>query len=92
MSKDVVFECPNCRQWLEAPPDMIALFVECPTCKEIIKVPSVSSSPSSSTAEKTTRPPPPKPDEKGTTMRIDLPPNLGIPSPPSRRFVIRRKS
>ncbi len=69
---------------------MVALFVECPTCKEIIKVPAMSSRPDEQT-EQRAPPPAPKPDEKGTTMRINLPPNLGIPSTPPRRFVIRRK-
>ena len=70
---------------------MVALFVECPTCKEIIKVPSASSKPTETT-RRAPPPPPPSPDEKGTTMRINLPPNMGIPAPPPRRFVIRRKS
>jgi len=65
---------------------MVGLFVECPTCQAIIKVPSASE------PERPSPPrPPPDPDPKGTTMRIDLPPNLGIPVPPRRRFVIRRK-
>jgi hypothetical protein len=85
MENDVSFRCNACGQWLEAPPGMIGLFVECPTCQAIIKVPAVS--------EPEIPAPTPKPaaDVLGTTMRIDLPPNLGIPVPPRRRFVIRRK-
>ncbi len=67
---------------------MIGLFVECPKCGEIIKVPQESSSLTSTPVE---APPTPDPDMKGSTMRIDLPPNLGIPQPPRRRFIIRRK-
>jgi hypothetical protein len=99
MKQDVEFQCTGCRQWLEAPADMAGLVVECPKCAAVIKVPSASETvPSApSTGRRSPAPPPQeKPlnqDEmKGSTIRIDLPPNLGIPAAPRRRFVIRRKT
>jgi phage FluMu protein Com len=95
MSKEIVFECQHCGQWLEAPSDMASLFVECPKCEAIIKVPAVSQLVSAfAPADKKNDPV--AADGCGTslssTMRIDLPPNFGLPpETPRRRFVIRRK-
>lgn len=36
---DVIFECPKCKQRLEAPPDMMGQPIPCPTCKFPLKVP-----------------------------------------------------
>lgn len=97
MSDDIVFECPKCRQWLEAPANMTGLFVECPKCDAIIKVPLPGASPDPA-REPRQEPEPestPKVDDealKGSTIRIDLPPGLGIPAPPKRRVTIRRKT
>ena len=41
------------------------------------------------------RPAPPRPkepEEKSSTMRIELPPGLGVPETPRRRIVFRRGS
>jgi len=99
MKKDVEFQCPDCRQWLEAPTDMAGLFVECPKCDAVIKVPAKSGDVVESSGGGRRTPPaapskePAASDEmKGSTIRINLPPNLGIPDAPKRRFVIRRKS
>lgn len=97
MSKDIVFECPQCHQWLEAPPDMAGLFVECPKCAAVVKIPASSASPevpAKKSRDMTPQPAPADPDEslKSSTIRIDLPPNLGIPQAPKRRLTIRRKS
>lgn len=98
MKKDVEFKCTECGQWLEAPADMAGLMVECPKCNAVIKVPTASdhvpaaarsgprASPPSDEKSATTE------DLKGTTIRINLPPDLGLPAPPKRRFVIRRKT
>jgi len=96
MSKDVVFECTHCHQWLEAPPDMANLFVECPKCETVIKVPSSSSVVPTSKKREFTPPPESIPssgnEQLSSTIRIDLPPNLGIPQTPKRRLTIRRKN
>ena len=95
---DINFDCPQCGQNLEAPDTMAGLFIECPACSKVIKVPREHE-----VVEKrettTFTPPPPRPaedgdtgEEKGSTMRISLPPNLGVPQPKQRRIFIRRQS
>ena len=93
---DINFDCPHCKQNLEAPKDMSGLFIECPTCQKVIKVPLASDRPPAAgadTAEFRPAPPRPKePEEKSSTMRIELPPGLGVPETPRRRIVFRRGS
>ena len=35
---DIIFNCPHCRQSIEAPPDMAGQLIECPSCKQTIEV------------------------------------------------------
>ena len=59
---DIHFECPKCKQTLDAPEELAAQLIECPTCKETIEVPLRSRS--SWTVEVVSKPapePPPKP-------------------------------
>jgi DNA-directed RNA polymerase subunit RPC12/RpoP len=98
---DINFNCPQCGQNLDAPEDMLGLFVECPACSKIIKIPRPGEN---STPTPELRPAPPRPaspqpkapvvgpDEKGSTVQIKLPPNLGVPPTPKRQIVIKRKN
>lgn len=36
---DIKFNCPGCKQSLEAPSDMAGQLIECPSCKRTIEVP-----------------------------------------------------
>ena len=36
---DIHFDCPKCKQTLDAPEELAAQLIECPTCKETIEVP-----------------------------------------------------
>jgi uncharacterized paraquat-inducible protein A len=36
---DIHFECPKCKQTLDAPDELAGQLIECPTCKETIEVP-----------------------------------------------------
>lgn len=36
---DIKFDCPSCRQSLEAPPDMAGQLIDCPSCKKTIEIP-----------------------------------------------------
>jgi len=100
MAEDVIFRCPHCEQWLESPPDLIGLFVECPKCEAIVKVPSGAGEPSVKASEgkspgASLRGSDADEEEKSksATIRIQLPPNLGIPSPaPKKRFILRPPS
>ncbi len=37
---NIKFECPSCRQSIEAPPEMGGQTVECPSCKSALSIPS----------------------------------------------------
>jgi hypothetical protein len=37
--KDINFDCPNCTQSLECPPEMAGVAIDCPTCQKRISVP-----------------------------------------------------
>lgn len=87
---DLNFDCPQCGQNLAAPEDMIGLFIECPACAKVIQVPKPV------VAETDFKPPPPRPaedggeSEKASTIRIQLPPGLGLPEKRQRRVIIKR--
>ena len=93
---DINFDCPKCGQNLDAPPEMAGLFVECPACAAIVKVPlkTGQSSDLHPTTDGATEPafvaPPPREEDKGSTMRIDLPPEFRLPPPTPRKFTIKR--
>jgi hypothetical protein len=94
---DINFDCPKCGQNLDAPADLAGLFIECPSCNAIIKVPPVSGAPAPGAAEAAARrselrPPPPKPatEEKGSTMRIEVPQEFRLPPAPQRKIIIKR--
>lgn len=36
---NIIFDCPSCRQNLEAHPDMGGESIICPTCKDKIRIP-----------------------------------------------------
>jgi uncharacterized protein YbaR (Trm112 family) len=36
---DIHFDCPKCKQTLDAPEELATQLIECPTCKETIEVP-----------------------------------------------------
>lgn len=92
---DINFDCPKCGQNLDAPPDLAGLFVECPSCATVIKVPGASGQasafhPETNAPSKPTFVAPPPPEDKGSTMRIELPPEFRLPPPTPRRFTIKR--
>jgi len=38
-NEDINFDCPECGQNLDAPPDMVGMQIECPSCSKDIRVP-----------------------------------------------------
>lgn len=89
---DLNFNCPQCGQNLDAPEDMVGLFIECPACAKIIKIPRPGDPVPAKAAQTPFKAPPPETEEeKGKTIPIKLPPNLGVPPTPQRRIVIKRK-
>lgn len=93
---DINFDCPKCGQNLDAPPDLAGLFVECPSCGTVIKVPAGPGQASHAHHEDipprapTFTAPPPREEDKGSTMRIDLPEEFRLPPPTPRKFTIKR--
>jgi hypothetical protein len=84
---DINFDCPFCGQNLDAPEELAGLRIDCPACQKSIAIPAPAAPAAgpSSTG--------PIPDDlmseslkKSSTMRLNLPPDLGIP-PPSKRIV-----
>lgn len=89
---DIVFACAHCGRWLESPPDLAGMLVECPACEEVVHVPAKSTPPVAG-APAVMPSAPSREAANSATVRIDLPPNLGLPpAPPRRRFVLRRPS
>jgi hypothetical protein len=43
---DLKFNCPHCKQSLEAPEDILGQLIDCPTCNQPIKVPITQVQPS----------------------------------------------
>lgn len=93
---DINFDCPKCGQNLDAPPDMAGLFVECPACGAIVKVPVKSGQAAdlhesaSSGGGRPTFVQPKADEDKGTTMRIDVPQEFQLPPPKQRKIIIKR--
>jgi hypothetical protein len=64
---DIHFECPKCKQPIDAPEELVAQLIECPTCKETIEVP-VCSQPKPKAVPASPAPTPPTPP------KFELPP------------------
>lgn len=65
---DIKFNCPSCKQSLEAPPDMAGQLIECPACRQTVEIPIPRPTPKVETksplprpahAPRQPRPPPP---------------------------------
>jgi predicted nucleic acid-binding Zn-ribbon protein len=90
----MIFKCRDCGQLLEADRGMAGLMVECPKCGSVIHVPDTNDAAVPAAADQTAAHVPDAAEEqrrKSETIRIELPPNLGIPEAPRRRITIRRK-
>ncbi|HMP74293.1 MAG TPA: hypothetical protein PKE55_13620 [Kiritimatiellia bacterium] len=93
MPEDILFLCPQCGQSLEAPADMAGLFIECPQCGKVIGIPNAhGEAPVATASHHAEEDAPAEEEEKGSTVRIKLPPNLGVPDKPrTRQIFIKRK-
>lgn len=71
---DIHFECPKCKQTLDAPEELATQLIECPTCKETIEVPVRSQ------RNEAPKPPePPKPAPTPPTPAPATPPKFELP-------------
>lgn len=58
---DFKFNCPHCKQSLEAPQEMLGQQVNCPSCNGVIRLPSPTPAPQPVTSTPPLRPAPPPP-------------------------------
>ena len=69
---DIRFNCPSCRQSLEAPPDMAGQLIDCPSCKKTLEIPiprptpKIETKPPVPRPAPTPRPPQPPPQTRTT--------------------------
>lgn len=91
---DINFNCPHCGQNLNGPEDMAGQTIECPVCQKgfqipggIIEVPKGQMAPPSRPTSETPRPS--SSDDKGKTVRIELPPEF-LAEPEKHIFKIKR--
>ncbi|MBU0678308.1 MAG: hypothetical protein KJ626_09315 [Verrucomicrobia bacterium] len=84
---DINFDCPGCGQNLDAPDDMAGVEIECPVCGRGVTIPS----PEVEQSDEGIREAPESLDQtKGSTVRIDVPPELLMPKPKPRIIKIKR--
>ena len=97
---DINFNCPHCGQNLNGPEDLAGQTVDCPVCNKgfegpggIIEMPKSQIAPPSRPSAPAGAPPPPPPsatsDDKGKTVRIELPPEF-LAEPEKHIFKIKR--
>lgn len=99
---DINFNCPHCGQNLNGPEEMAGETIECPVCQKsfeipggIIEVPRDQVTPPSPPPDEKTPTAPAAParsvsdDEKGKTVRIELPPEF-LQEPEKHVFKIKR--
>lgn len=69
---DIQFECPKCKQTLDAPEELATQLIECPTCKETIEIPARSQ------RKEAPKPPePPKPPAPAA-VQVPIPPKSPV--------------
>lgn len=97
---DIDFICPHCRQNLNGPEEMAGQTIACPVCQKefqipggIIEVPKSRLAPPPRPAapptDTATIPRPSSNDDKGKTVRIELPPEF-LKEPDKHIFKIKR--
>lgn len=100
---EINFDCPHCGQNLDAPDDMAGMVIVCPACEKNIKVPvppGVAALLSAAAADLAAQAAakkmaqtgviPPVNEDKGNTVRIELPPDAVMPERKHRVVFIKR--
>ena len=94
---DIDFNCPHCGQNLNGPEEMAGQTIECPVCQKNFQIPggiiempkSKLAPPSRPSAPAAPAARPSGDDEKGKTVRIELPPEF-LAEPEKHMFKIKR--
>ena len=98
---EINFDCPHCGQNLDAPDDMGGTIIDCPACNKPIKIPVPPGAlrPLAPVIPPTKAAPnklaqtgviPPVNEDKGNTVRIELPPDAVMPERKHRVVFIKR--
>ncbi len=92
---DINFNCPHCGQNLNGPEEMAGQTIDCPVCQKSFQIPGgIIEMPKGQIAPPS-RPSAPAParssteDDKGKTVRIELPPEF-LAEPEKHIFKIKR--
>jgi hypothetical protein len=80
---DIHFECPMCKQSLEAPEELANELIDCPTCKETIEVPVRSRLPQSSIQPSSS----PSGPATSVSQQTSIPPAASLQSANSRQLI-----
>ncbi|MGD9611667.1 MAG: hypothetical protein AB7V22_02065 [Kiritimatiellia bacterium] len=89
---DINFDCPHCGQNLNGPEEMAGQTIDCPVCQKAFQIPGgLIEVPKSQLAppSRPTEPAPSSGDDKGKTVRIELPPEF-LAEPDKHIFKIKR--
>ena len=89
---DINFDCPHCGQNLNGPEDMAGQTIDCPVCQKAFQIPGGIIEVPKSQLAPPSRPSAPAPssgDDKGKTVRIELPPEF-LKDPEKHIFQIKR--
>ena len=94
---DITFNCPHCGQNLNGPEEMAGQTIDCPVCQKSFQIPgglievpkSHLAPPSRPTAPAAAPSRSSGEDEKGKTVRIELPPEF-LAEPEKHMFKIKR--
>ncbi|HQF21527.1 MAG TPA: hypothetical protein PLT37_09830 [Kiritimatiellia bacterium] len=91
---DINFNCPHCGQNLNGPEEMASQTIDCPVCQQSFQIPGgIIEVPKDQMAPAGGRPAPAAVpstnDDKGKTVRIELPPEF-LAEPDKHIFKIKR--
>ena len=92
---DIDFNCPHCGQNLNGPEEMAGQTIDCPVCQKSFQIPGgIIEVPKSKLAPPARPSAPSAPrastnDDKGKTVRIELPPEF-LAEPEKHMFKIKR--
>jgi hypothetical protein len=93
---EIDFVCPHCGQELSAPAEYAGETIDCPACQQSFTVPAPGAAPAPAAAPAAPAPAAPAPqtapaseEEKGKTVRIELPPEF-LAEPEKLVFKIKR--
>ncbi len=98
---DINFDCPHCGQNIDAPEQIAGRMAPCPNCKAVVQIPGEPAAGIADADDHKPAPPsgykkvpkdqlPALGEEKGTTTRIELPPEFIMPPRKQRVIFIKR--